>query len=137
MMSPAMKTGLIRVGVLLSVVWVLAVSAVALHEGRDEGKLCGVTDATVSRACHQFFWEWRRPADDDNPAAATQEPKDGKDQSIRLRLGKLSLDLRRDRPLVHRFNPVRFAVGMFGPLVALWGFGFGLAWCMAGFQKKA
>jgi hypothetical protein len=135
MMSPAMKTGLIRVGALVSILWVLAVCLVAFSESRDEGKLCSVTDTVVNRACHQFFWDWKRAEDDDLPATA--EAQDDKDKEIHVRLGKLKFDLGRARPLEHRFNPARFVAGLFGPLIALWGLGFGIVWCMAGFQKKA
>jgi hypothetical protein len=136
MVSPAMKTGLIRVGTLLSIVWVVIVGAVAFRESQDQGKLCGATDMTVSRACHQFFWDWKRPDNDDDPAAQQGE-QDDKDKSIHLHIGKLKIDVQRARPLEHRFNPVHFAVGLLGPLAALWGIGFGIVWCLAGFQKKA
>lgn len=131
-----MKSGLVRVGALLSVLWVVVVGAVALHENQDQSKLCGATDMTVSRACHQFFFEWKRPADDDNPAAAQQEQQDDKDKGIHIHIGKINVDVQRARPLEHRFNPVHFALGLFGPLAALWGIGFGVVWCMAGFQKQ-
>jgi hypothetical protein len=132
-MSPAMKTGFVRVGVLLSILWILVVAGIAFHEGHDESKLCSVSDMTVAQSCHQFFWVWQRPEDAQNPQASSDQ--DQKDQGIHIHIGKLNLDVARGKPLEHHINVEHLIIGLFGPLIVLWGIGFGIFWCVAGFAK--
>ncbi len=132
-MSPAMKTGLVRVGVLFSILWILVVAGIAAHEGHEESKLCSVSDMTVAQSCHQFFWMWQRPEEAQNPQGPNADEQ--KNQGIHIHIGKLNLDVERGKPLEHHLNAEHLIIGILAPLLALWGIGVGVAWCMAGFTK--
>lgn len=133
-MSPSTKTGLFRLCILLSVVWVLIVGAVTFHESQDKRKLCSASDMLVAPACHQFFWKWELP-DDTAPATAEKDPEQ-KDQGIHVHIGKINIDVERAKALEHRLNVEHLVLGLVLPLAAIWGLGFGIAWCADGFRKS-
>ena len=131
-MSPSTKTGLFRVGIVLSILWVLIVAGVTLHESQDESKLCSATDMTLPQPCHQFFWTWKRP---DDSAQPQKQAKEDKDQGIHIHFGKINVDVERAMPLEHHLNVEHLLLGLFGPLIAIWGIGFGIVWCAEGVAK--
>ena len=133
-MSPSTKTGLFRIGILLSIIWVLAVGAITLQEGQDQSKLCSATDMTLPRPCHQLFWSWERPQDKTQQQQAAKNGDD-KDQGIHIHIGKINVDVERGQPLEHHLNVAHLLLGLFGPLLALWGIGYGVVWCVEGFSK--
>ena len=137
-MSPSLKTGLVRLCLLLTILWVVIVGGVTLHESMDQPKLCSASDMVVAPACHQFFWMWKRPDEaDDEQVAAKADDQDAKDQGIHVHIGKINIDVQRSRPLEHRINAEHLVMGLLVPLVLFWGIGFGVAWCVDGFKKKA
>lgn len=132
-MSPSTQTGLFRVCLMLSFLWVLVVGVITFHESQEQGKLCSSSDMLVAPSCHQFFWVWKRP-DDDAPEPASKDP-DQKGQGIHVHIGKINLDIERAHPLEHKINVEHLVLGLLAPLAAIWGLGFGFAWCADGFRK--
>jgi hypothetical protein len=137
-MSPSLKTGLVRVCLLLTFLWVAGVGGITLHESMDQPKLCSASDMVVAPACHQFFWKWQRPDEtEDAKAPAKGDDQDTKDQGIHVHFGKINIDVQRSHPLEHHLNVEHLVMGLLLPLAAFWGIGFGVAWCVDGFRKKA
>lgn len=141
-MASSVNTGLIRIGILLSVIWVLAVGAFAFAEGNRRNDLCAITPETGP--CKRFFWKWENPPRATSTVDALDENKEQKAEAEKPKRGFLTRKLaaaivkgvetvkgREFRP-----QPGRIAAAIFGPLALFWALGFGVVWCVAGFRKK-
>ena len=130
-MSAKINRGLSRIGILLSIIWIVLVAVTAVQEAGDRRELCAVTPDLGH--CRHFFYTWQHPA---APGRANSDEKDD-DGQISLHLGKLQLNLdTTGRPPVYRLDAQNLLLGLFGPLALLWLLGFGIAWCADGFREK-
>ena len=130
-MALSMKQGFLRVGVLLSIFWMVGVIGLAVYEKDDGDHDCAVK-SRMADCHHHYFWAWREPLPGENDKSG----KHGKgDNAVRLNLGSIKLELEVPNPPVYGLDMQRLLVTMFCPLAAFWGLFFGLTWCAAGFRK--
>lgn len=130
----AISKGMVRVGVLLSVIWVLAVGAMVGIDGNRRNNACAA--APVTGLCRHFFWAWELPpVVADKPA----QPKEGEKAEDRLRralVHTLAKVIEETQEREFRLRPDRIALAIFAPLLLGWGLGFGVAWTMQGFKEE-
>lgn len=129
------KRGLARIGILLSIIWIIVVAGVAMHEADDKRAMCAITPDV--RGCHHFFYTWQRPSEDEKTQAQDDTNGQGKQPGhLSLNIGKMHLEIDSRAP-VYKLDPEKLLLGLFGPLAALWFLGLGLSWCADGFKEKA
>lgn len=128
----AVNQGMLRVGVLLSALWMVAVGAFAVIEGQHRNDACAITPKLG--ACRFYFWAW------ETPVAATKpvQPREGEqpEEKFKRAIVKALVDVVEEtKAREFRLQPQRLLAVMFGPLLFFWGVGFGVAWCIKGFQQ--
>lgn len=144
-MASSLSTGFIRIGILVSAIWVLAVVGFVLVEGNKRNDLCAITPETGR--CKGMFWKWETPPRATSTVDALEENKQRKaeEQAAQEKpkgflTRKLAAAVARGVETVQsrEFRPQwsRIAGAIFLPLALFWAFGFGVAWCVAGFSKK-
>ena len=137
-MASKTARGLSRIGILLSIIWIILVGGVALHEKQDKRPMCMAVQDEV-RSCHHYFYKWMKPeagarnrhADDEDDNSDEAE-----DNHISLNLGKLRLNLETAAPRVYRLDEQAFATLLLSPLAAIWLLALGIGWCVAGFRER-
>jgi hypothetical protein len=137
--SRPVNRGLLRVGVLLSFLWLMCVGGVAVQEGHNRSEVCAITPEVGN--CHRYFWSWQWSDAAKADAAAARNDFgamiDGalKNPEMALKhVGTLMNKYGADKAAEYKLDSVFFAEMLLGPLIFLWGFGLGLAWCIAGFR---
>ena len=136
-MASKTSRGLARIGNLLSIVRIVLVGGVALHEKNDQRHMCMAVQDEV-RSCHHYFYKWmkreegasRRHEDVDNGDDAPE------DSHISLNLGKMRLNIETAVPRTYRLDTDSFLIILLGPLAAIWLLGLGVGWCVDGFREK-
>lgn len=144
-MAVSLSTGFVRIGVLLSVVWVLGVFAMVIIESNKRNNLCAATPTV--RMCKHMFWAWETPEGDKTlPGEKTAETPAAEEKPEAPRpLGhvlarKIAEGIVRQIEKVEsrefKIQPQRVAMGIFGPLALFWALGYGIAWCVMGFKQQ-
>ena len=134
----AVSQGMIRIGILLSIIWIAAVAAFVVMEGQHRNGLCAITPK--GPGCKRHFWAWETPPGAKPAAEAVDEkPAEGeKPRGILARKLAEAINKQVDKieSREFRLKPARVAGAIFGPLALFWALGFGVAWCVAGFRPK-
>lgn len=130
----SLSRGLARIGVLLSIVWIVIVAGTAAHEAQDKQEICAMTPDLGH--CRHFFYTWqsdneRTEREDDSARDDRKRP-----ERLLLNLGKVMLKVESGRPPVYRLDAQNLLLAIFAPLLALWGLGVGIVWCADGFRAK-
>lgn len=137
-MASKLNRGFIRIGILLSIVWIIVVAGTAAHEAGDRREFCAMTP-TLGH-CRHFFYTWQSDNGDGARGSDADESAGGDDRKKAERLlldfGKVMLKVETGQPPVYRLNAENLILALFAPLLALWALGFGLAWCAAGFKEN-
>ncbi len=131
-MASTVNTGLVRVGVLLSIVWVIFIAGFVMMEGQRRNGLCAA--APQYGYCRHIFWAWETPPGAELTAAQQQEPPE--EQLKRVLIKKLAQAIDNVKQREFRLQPGRILFALFGPLALCWSLGYGVAWCAAGFKPK-
>ncbi|HYD19156.1 MAG TPA: hypothetical protein VEF76_11815 [Patescibacteria group bacterium] len=131
-MATSINKGFVRAGVLLSIIWLLAVGGYAYAEGQRHDADCALSRDL--HGCHYHFWAWVVP----NEGAPVSKPR--KDEPPEERLKRALVNTLADvieevTPREFRLQPDRLLLWMFAPLGLLWGLGFGLCWVAQGFRQ--
>lgn len=131
-MAVSMNKGLVRVGIFLSVLWIIAVGVYAAAEGNHRNDACAITPN--AGYCHYKFWAWVAP----QSSVQTTRPRADETSEERLKRAIVktivtAIDEVQAREF--RLQPDRLLIGMFAPLAVMWGLGFGLAWVVQGFRQ--
>lgn len=131
-MAASVNKGLIRAGIFLSVLWIIAVGIYAAAEGNRRNDACALTPN--AGYCQHMFWAWGAPPS----SVRTEKPNPAETSEERLKRAIVktivtAIDEVQAREF--RLQPDRLLIGMFAPLAVLWGLGFGLTWVAQGFRQ--
>ncbi len=131
-MSLSVNKGLVRAGIFLSVLWIIAVGVYAAMEGNHRSEACAI--APRAGYCDYKFWAWVAPPS----SVQTSKPREDETSEERLKRAIVktivtAIDEVQAREF--RLQPDRLLIGMFAPLAVMWGLGFGLAWVAQGFRQ--
>lgn len=131
-MAVSINKGLVRAGIFLSVLWIIAVGAFASWEGNSPNNCSFSTPYTTD--CRQLFWGWERErVVAKNDTADSNEPSEKRLKKALI--NTLAAVIEEAAPGEYRLKWRILLQIMFGPLAVMWGLGFGLTWVVQGFRQ--
>ncbi len=130
-MASSVNKGFVRAGIMLSVLWMIAVGGYAAMEGNNRNDACAI--APNAGYCHYHFWAWVAPPS----SVQTAKPREDETSEERLKraiVKTLVTAIDEVQAREFRLQPGPLLLWMFAPLAALWGLGLGLTWVAQGFR---
>ncbi len=131
-MALSVNKGLVRAGIFLSVLWIIATCIWAAAEKNERYEACAVT--WEARFCQHVFWAWVAPPS----SVRAEKPNPGETSEERIKraiVKTIVTAIDEVQPREFRLQADRVLAWMFAPLAVFWGLGFGLTWVVQGFRQ--